>query len=150
MTPLAFIGLCEILVGDGGLRPTLQVTVEEQVAKALYLLAHNVTNRELSFIFRRSGESVSHHFHVVLQAILRLYEKFIKQPDGSHVPSEIANNQRFYPYVKDCIGEIDGTHIHAKVSQYEALKYRGRKHYPTQNVLALCTFDLKFTYVLAG
>ncbi|KAM3343639.1 hypothetical protein P3S68_025728 [Capsicum galapagoense] len=134
MTPLAFTGLCEILVRDGGLRPTLQVTVEEQVAKTLYLLAHNVTNRELSFIFRWSGESVSRHFHVVLRAILGLYEKFIKQPDGSH----------------DCIGAIDGTHIRVKVSQHKAPKYHGRKDYPIQNVLAACTFDLKFTYVLAG
>ncbi|KAM3248278.1 hypothetical protein P3L10_010046 [Capsicum annuum] len=66
MTPLSFTGLCEILVRDGGLRLTLQVTVEEQVAKVLYLLAHNVTNHELSFIFQRSGELVSRHFHVVL------------------------------------------------------------------------------------
>ncbi|XP_059288958.1 uncharacterized protein LOC132042434 [Lycium ferocissimum] len=100
MTPSAFIGLCEILIRDGGLRPTLQVTVEEQVAKALWLLAHNMTNRELSLIFRRSGESVSRHFHTVLRAILGLYEKFIKQPDGSQVPYEIASNQRFYPYFK--------------------------------------------------
>ncbi|KAM3204368.1 hypothetical protein P3L10_027777 [Capsicum annuum] len=150
MTPLAFTGLCEILVRDGGLRPTLQVTVEEKVAKTLYLLAHNVTNRKLSFIFRWSGEFVSRHFHVVLRAVLGLYEKFIKQPDGSHVRFEIASNQRFYPYFKNCIGAIDGTHIRVKVSQHEAPKYHGRKDYPTQNVLAACTFDLKFTYVLAG
>ncbi|KAM3340769.1 hypothetical protein P3S68_028403 [Capsicum galapagoense] len=93
MTPSSFAGLCEILVRDGGLRPTVQVTVEQQVAKTLYLLAHNVTNRELSFIFRRSGESVNRHFHVVLRAILGLYEKIIKQPDGSHVPYEISSSQ---------------------------------------------------------
>ena len=28
--------------------------------------------------------------------------------------------------------------------------FRGRKHYPTQNVLAAVDFDLRFTYVLAG
>ena len=28
--------------------------------------------------------------------------------------------------------------------------FRGRKNYPTQNVLAAVDFDLKFTYVLAG
>ncbi|KAM3216907.1 hypothetical protein P3L10_026349 [Capsicum annuum] len=107
MAPSSFTGLCKNLVRDGGLRPTLQVTIEEQVAKTLYLLAHNVTNRELSFIFRRSGES-------------------------------------------DCISAIDGTHIRVKVSQHEAPKFCVRKDYPTQNVLAACTFDLKFTYVLAG
>ncbi|XP_070005183.1 uncharacterized protein [Nicotiana sylvestris] len=106
MTPLAFTDLCEMLVRESDLRPTLQATVEEQVAKTLYLLAHNTTNRELAFIFRRSWES-------------------------------------------DCIGAIDGTHIRVKVSQREASRYRGRKDYPTQNVLTACTFDLKFTYVLA-
>ncbi|XP_047267645.1 protein ALP1-like [Capsicum annuum] len=55
-----------------------------------------------------------------------------------------------YAVVQDCIGAIDGTHIRVKVSQYEVPKYRGRKDYPTQNVLAACTFDLKFTYVLVG
>ena len=29
-------------------------------------------------------------------------------------------------------------------------RYRGRKDFPTQNVLAACSFDLKFTYVLPG
>ena len=29
-------------------------------------------------------------------------------------------------------------------------RYRGRKQYPTINVLAACGFDLKFTYVLSG
>jgi hypothetical protein len=29
-------------------------------------------------------------------------------------------------------------------------RFRGRKHYPTQNILAAVDFDLKFTYVLAG
>jgi hypothetical protein len=28
--------------------------------------------------------------------------------------------------------------------------FKGRKHYTTQNVLAVVDFDLKFTYVLAG
>lgn len=51
---------------------------------------------------------------------------------------------------QDCVGAIDGTHIRVKVSASDAPRYRGRKDYPTQNVLAACTFDLKFTYVLTG
>ncbi len=31
-----------------------------------------------------------------------------------------------------------------------APRYRGRKDYPTMNVLCACSFDLKFTYVLSG
>jgi hypothetical protein len=51
---------------------------------------------------------------------------------------------------QDCIGAIDCTHVRVKVSIELAPRYRGRKDYPTQNVLAACTFDLKFTYVLVG
>lgn len=51
---------------------------------------------------------------------------------------------------QDCVGAIDGTHIRVKVSPKDAPRYRGRKDYPTQNVLAACTFDLRFTYVLPG
>ena len=29
-------------------------------------------------------------------------------------------------------------------------RYQRQKYYPTQNVLAACSFDLKFTYVLPG
>ena len=54
MSPSAFISLCSMLVKEGGLRPTLRATVEEQVAKSLYVLGHSVTNRELRLFFRRS------------------------------------------------------------------------------------------------
>ncbi|XP_065865652.1 protein ALP1-like isoform X2 [Euphorbia lathyris] len=132
---------------EGGLRPTIQASVEEQVIKTLWLLGHNVSQRELALIFRRSSETVSRHFHNVLDAIIEL---FFKQPDGTHIPFEIFSHSKFYPYFKDCVGAIDGTHVRVKVSNTEAPRYRGRKEYPTQNVLAACTFDLKFTYVLAG
>ncbi|XP_030942164.1 glycine cleavage system H protein 2, mitochondrial-like isoform X5 [Quercus lobata] len=50
----------------------------------------------------------------------------------------------------DCIGALDRTHIRVKVSNEDVPRYRGRKGYTTQNVLAACSFDLKFTYVLPG
>nr|GEV39569.1 putative nuclease HARBI1 [Tanacetum cinerariifolium] len=42
---------------------------------------------------------------------------------------------------------IDGTHVRVRVPNRDAPRYRGRKGYPTINVLVACTFDLKFTYV---
>lgn len=38
----------------------------------------------------------------------------------------------------------------ARVPANIAATFRGRKHFPTQNVIAAVDFDLKFTYVLAG
>ena len=50
----------------------------------------------------------------------------------------------------DCIGAIDGTHVTARVLKKHAAAFRGRKHFTSQNVLAVVDFDIKFTYVLAG
>ncbi|XP_075654994.1 uncharacterized protein LOC142625185 [Castanea sativa] len=149
MGPQAFQGLCDILRRDGDLQDTQRATVEEQVGKFLHMLAHNQTTRTMSF-FYRSGETISRHFHNVLRSIIMLEDQFLRQSNGTQVPLEILNSSRFNPYFKDCIGALDGTHVRAKVSNEDAPRYRGRKGYTTQNVLAACSFDLKFTYILPG
>ncbi|RVW64362.1 hypothetical protein CK203_046994 [Vitis vinifera] len=104
----------------------------------------------MKFYFKHSSETVSRHFHQVLRAIISLDDVFLKQPDGLKCPQEIKDNTKFWPYFKDCIGAIDGSYFRVKVSNDVVQRYRGRKYYPTQNVLAACSFDLKFTYVLPG
>ena len=48
------------------------------------------------------------------------------------------------------MGVIDGTHIRVKVSSTDTPRYQWRKEYTTQNVLAACDFNMRFTYVLPG
>ena len=69
-----FTILCQLLRTMGGLRSTKYVDVEEMVAIFLHIVAHDVTNRVMRCKFARSGETVSRHFNIVLNAILRLYE----------------------------------------------------------------------------
>ncbi|KAL5579114.1 hypothetical protein UlMin_011556 [Ulmus minor] len=49
-----------------------------------------------------------------------------------------------------CVGAIDGTHIAANVPKHLATPYLGRKRVTTQNILAACDFDIKFTYMMTG
>ncbi|XP_072064350.1 uncharacterized protein [Arachis hypogaea] len=104
----------------------------------------------MSFFFHCSGETISRHFHNVLHAILSLEGDFFKQSSGEDVPYEILHNSRFYPFFKDCIGAIDGTHSRVKVPRVEVPCFHGRKDHPIQNVLAACGFDMEFTYVLSS
>jgi len=69
---IRLIKLCERIRATGIVKDAYQTTVEEQVAKFLHIIGHNVKNRSVSFFFHRSGETVSRHFHNVLTAILRL------------------------------------------------------------------------------
>ncbi|KAG8486493.1 hypothetical protein CXB51_019874 [Gossypium anomalum] len=99
--------------------------------------------------YYRSTETVHRYFRIVLRAILKLYKLVIRSPDES-TPSEIRNNRRFFPYFKDCIGALDGTHVRASVPPSIEGRFHSRKGGTTQNVLAAITFDLKFSYVLPG
>ena len=138
------------LQNECGLRQTQRMSVEEQVARFLHIVGNDFRTRFVSWLYRRSISATSRHFHRVLNAIISLEEQYIKQPTGDIVQKEIQDKPRFYPFFKDCIGAIDGTHVRVRVPNRDAPRYRGRKGYPTINVLVACTFDLKFTYVLSG
>ena len=62
----------------------------------------------------------------------------------------ISTGKDTYPYFKDCIGAVDGTHIPAFVPADERVPFHSRKGEISQNVLAACSFDFKFVYVLSG
>ena len=66
MSPFAFALLCDTLRESSHLKDNKNSIIEGQVAKFLYLLAHNMENRTMSFFFRRSGETISRQFHEVL------------------------------------------------------------------------------------
>ncbi|XP_021773980.1 protein ALP1-like [Chenopodium quinoa] len=149
MRPSAFFSFCNILVERGLLSKRKQMSVKEQVLIFLYLLGHNVRFRDVGGSFFRSTWTIHCYFHIVLQAILRLYP-YLVNPPGTHMQPEIQNNPRFFPWFEDFIGAIDGTHVRASVPIEMQERFRGRKDKTTQNVLATVDFDLKFTYVLAG
>lgn len=66
------------------------------------------------------------------------------------IPSEILHNPKFFPFFKDCLGALDGSHIHCAPPANERLAYRNRKGFLSQNCLFACSFDFKFIYVHTG
>ncbi|XLU45799.1 hypothetical protein S245_040613, partial [Arachis hypogaea] len=87
----AFLQLCEKLRATCQVRDTKHVTVEEQVARFLYIIAHNIKIRT---------KTVSRHFHTVLWTIILLEEEFFRQPSATIISPAILHNHRFYPYFK--------------------------------------------------
>ncbi|XP_020243588.1 uncharacterized protein LOC109821847 [Asparagus officinalis] len=71
-------------------------------------------------------------------------------PPPTDPPEKVTSESRFCPYFKDCIGAIDGTYIPCMVYGEDQTPYRNRHGYLYQNILAACTFDLRFIYVLVG
>ncbi|KAL8486584.1 hypothetical protein ACS0TY_023318 [Phlomoides rotata] len=69
MDRLAFVRLCTLLQSVGGLRNSRHVSIQEKVAMIFTILAHHTNNRSVKFQFRRSGQTVSKHFHGCLGAL---------------------------------------------------------------------------------
>ncbi|KAL0313178.1 UNVERIFIED_CONTAM: hypothetical protein Sradi_5717100 [Sesamum radiatum] len=89
---------------------------------------------------------VSHYFHAVLNAVLKLHQILILEPDP--VADDCTTNR--WKFFKDCLGALDGTYINMLVRQVDKARYRTRKGEVAVNVLGVCDRDMKFTYVLTG
>ncbi|XP_039141264.1 uncharacterized protein LOC120278583 [Dioscorea cayenensis subsp. rotundata] len=143
-----FMHLASIMRDKHLLRDTRHISMEEQLAMFLHIVGHNTKNRTMRIELVRSGETISRYFNCVLMVVCAVRDDFVHSPSSNCHP-EIECNPNWYPFFKDCIGLLDGTHIDASIPPQEMPKFRGRKG-PTQNVLAVVNPDLQFTYVLAG
>ncbi|XP_039115813.1 uncharacterized protein LOC120251338 [Dioscorea cayenensis subsp. rotundata] len=123
--------------------------MEEQLLMFLHAIRHNQRNRVIAHNFLMSGETISSCFNHVLYAIDELRHEYVRPPSTQIQPYIVARS-KLYPYFKDCIGALDRTHIYASIPTSKVAAFRGRKPYPTQNVLAVVDFDLHFTYILTG
>ncbi|XP_011624532.1 uncharacterized protein LOC105420895 [Amborella trichopoda] len=113
-----FQNFCEILRSRHLLNDTRGVKVEEQLAMFLYILGKSSINRTVQDRFQYSGETVSRHFERVLNAIYKLSFDYVYLP-SSNTPPEIRKKCMYYPFFKNCIGVIDGTHIHVSIGVEE-------------------------------
>jgi hypothetical protein len=83
--------------------------------------------------------------------MLHLYGKEVRlSVDEAPIPPQIYNNTKFYPYFKDCLGAIDGTHIQVQICPEDMSRFKDRLGDLSQNVLAVCDFDLFFYVSLSG
>ncbi|KAG5057034.1 uncharacterized protein LOC114412252 isoform X1 [Glycine soja] len=152
MKKLVFLELCDILETKYNLKKTRNVSIYEQVGLFLYMLSQPGSVRNCEERFQHSGETISRHFHNVLEVVCMFAKDIIKPVDPSFrdTPDEILKDARYRPYFRDCIGAIDGTHIRVCVPFHLQGVYIGRKGYTTTNVMAVCDFSMCFTFVWAG
>ena len=99
MKPIAFHNLCHILTEGEYVRPTVHMSITEQVFIFLHIIGHNVRFRVMGSRIYRSTETVHRYFKVVLRGVLKLYRALIRLR-SEDTPQEIRNSRRFYPYFK--------------------------------------------------
>ncbi|XP_012836506.1 PREDICTED: uncharacterized protein LOC105957126 [Erythranthe guttata] len=146
MNRQTFFRLCYLLENVGGLAPNRNVSIPEQVAIFLQILAHHTKNVVARSHFNRSGYTISIHFNRVLLALLKLHSMLLitPQPVG-----ENTDDVRF-SHFKGCLGALDGTYIGVRVPCLDKPRYRNRKGNVSVNMLAVCDNNMNFIYLLTG
>ncbi|KAJ4771081.1 nuclease [Rhynchospora pubera] len=147
MTSTNFHILCQKISSSLNTKKT---SAEEQLAIFLLCVGHGCSIQKLAGDFQHSAESIYGFFKDVLKAILSLRDEYIKVPDSSAgVHPLVGPNSGNYLF-KDALGAIDGIHIQAVVKGDNIERFRNRKGFLSQNVLAACSFDMLFQYVAVG
>jgi hypothetical protein len=101
--------------------------------------------------FTQSLWTVHTKFHEVLKCLCKLAKDNVTPRDPTFsTERERMREYRFWPHFKDAIGAIDGSHIQVVVPLDETISHTCRHGYTSQNVLAICDFDMRFIFAVAG
>ena len=149
MRPKNLIRLHNILRDCYGLKGSRELESIEALAMFLWACGTNQCQRQMHERFRRGLGTCSKVFSHVLAAMTRFADDVLRPRDTTYsvLPAELLE---YTPFSDGCIGAMDGTHIEVIVDKGVRDNHINRKGKPTQNVVAVCDFDTRFTYVGAG
>jgi hypothetical protein len=146
-----FRRLHDTLVETYGLLPSRGVSTMEALGIFLWACGGPQSFRQIRNKFGHSLETISRKYSEVLNALYKMSSDIIKPKDPNFIEIHPRLREgRFWPHFKDYIGAIDGSHFPASVPASEQAKYIGRHGYASQNVMVVCDFDMRFTFVVTG
>jgi hypothetical protein len=151
MTPEVFWELHNLLVANYDLKSTSNVSSVESLAMFLWIVGGPQSFSQAENRFVRSLWTVHTKFKEVLKCLRKLAKDNItpRDPTFSTEHAKVREN-RFWPHFKDTIGALDGSHVEVSVPTEDVVNHTCRHGYTSQNILAVCDFDMRFTFVVTG
>ncbi|XP_021980182.1 uncharacterized protein LOC110876316 [Helianthus annuus] len=147
----AFVLLCNHFKEKNWLQSSRSISFEEKLAMFLTVIGHNERFRMVKRRFQHSTETIHRCFHEVLNAMMSCAREVINPTSSNAIANTSERHRKLKQIFPGAIGALDGTLIHAVVPVDQQTRYRGRgKGECFQNVLAICDFDMIFTFVWAG
>ena len=131
-----------------------KLQIEMPKSNSLILDAQSAGMFSVHFIhdyFKLLINYINRYFHEVLCALVKLHFIVVQLPDASTFSSDhIMDNPKFAPYFSSCMGAFDSTYVDMYVLAIDQPHYQNKKQGLSQNVLAVCNFEIEFTYILPG
>jgi hypothetical protein len=142
-----------LLYKKGKLQETRYIGTTKQLGIFLYAIVTDLSIRKLAERFQRSIEIICRVYHKVMRSFLKpgFVESIIQYiPNDTPMPDIIFSNPKLYPYFKDYVRVIDGTKILVSLPVTERAVFKNGHNNLSQNILAVCDFDIRFTDVLVS
>jgi hypothetical protein len=151
MTRPVFDCLHETLVDNYELKSTMGMSSIESLAMFLWRVGGPQSISQVESRFQRSKETIVRKFNHVLDCLNRLGANNVKLKDPRFTTMHPRlEESHFSPHFHGAIGAIDGTHIPVIVPSSATITHFGQYHHTTQNVMDVCDFDMRFTFIVAG
>lgn len=150
MSKHVFNLLLDLLQVNGKLVGSRLLSAGEKLMVFIHIIVGH-SMRQTAHRFQHSTSTINAVLVQVKFAILNSKSAFLRIPNfDDPIHPSIRLNPKFFPFFSDCIGALDGTHVHACVNPELQDSFRNRKGYTSQNVLGVVNFDMIFSYILAG
>ncbi|XP_052622672.1 uncharacterized protein LOC128127962 [Lactuca sativa] len=151
MSRESFVRLCAHFRANYSLKDSKHVSVEEKMAMFFMMIGHNQRYVIIKRRFQHSKQTIHKFFYEVLEKMMLFAQDVIVPTSFNPNPNIPGHNRRLRRVFKGAVGALDGTLIHAVVPAKKQDLYRSRgKGDCYQNVLAICDFNMIFTFVVTG
>jgi hypothetical protein len=151
MNPDVFMSLHDLLVSNYGLKSTRNVSSVETLAMFLWIVGGRQSFSQAEDQFQRFLWTMHTKFKQVLLYLRKLGKDNIKPRDPTFSTDHAkVQEAHFWSYFKGAIGAIDGSHVRVSVVVEEVVNHTCRHGYTSHNVLVVCDFDMRFTFVVAS
>jgi hypothetical protein len=140
------------------LKKSRTASTKQKLMIFLYICGTGASYRSASVLFHCSISQISSIFHDVLPAVCALHKANVLVPQsGEPVHPRIALDNKYSPFLDDCVGAIAGNHIPVihksktdRPDMFSAAAFRNRNSTPSQNILAAVDMSMNFLCVHAG
>ncbi|XP_023766546.1 uncharacterized protein LOC111915080 [Lactuca sativa] len=151
MSRESFVRLCAHFRVNYALKDSKHVSVEEKMAMFFMMIRHNQRYVIIKRKFQHSKQTIHKFFHEVLDKMLLFAHDIIVPTSFNPNPNILGHNRRLRRVFKGAVSALDGTLIHVVVPANKQDLYRNKgKGDCYQNVLAICDFNMMFTFFVAG
>ena len=134
MPKATFIYLLNLLQNNGGLEDSIHISAGEKLMTFMFLLSGD-TMRKVGHRWQHSMSTIRDNIDEIIAAVIAC-KPILMRPASIDEPQHprIARGPKYSRYFQNCMGALDGSHIHAVVSADMQPTFRNRKQFISQNV----------------